>query len=57
MDKINEEISRGDVSSMIDDLLTSKEFKEKVSKIIADNLEKLFYAFYNKRSFWKNDIK
>lgn len=59
--KINEELTNSEVRSMInskmDDFLKEKEFEKRVREISSDALEKFFKMMYNKRGFWKSEIK
>ena len=59
--KINEELTNSDVRSIInsklDDFIKEKEFEKRVREISSDALEKFFKMMYNKRGFWKIEIK
>ena len=54
---INEELSTQEVKNIINNKLSSfieeKEFEKKVKEITSD----VFENMYNKRGFWKNDLK
>ena len=58
---IEEEFSRSDINSIInnkiDTMLKSNDFKKSVKSIIADTLEELYRAFYQRKSFWQSAIK
>lgn len=58
---IIEELTKSEVSSMIDDKLTTylrkSQLKGEVKEIVADVMEKFFRMMFNKRGFWKNDVK
>ena len=58
---INEEMTRGDIRSMIDsqisDYLKEKEFEKRVRTLTIDAMERFFRMMYNKRGFWKSEIK
>lgn len=58
---IVEELSKGEINSMInskiEDFLQKQEFKKVVRTIIADVLEELYRALYQRKSFWQSAIK
>lgn len=58
---IKEELSKTEVRNIIDskiaDFLKAKELETRVSEVVSDVFEKFFRMMYNKRGFWKNDIK
>lgn len=58
---INEELSTQEVKNIINNKLSSfikeKEFEKKVKEITSDIFEHFFKNMYNKRGFWKNDLK
>ena len=58
---INEELTNSEVrniiNSKLDDFIKEKEFEKRVREISSDALEKFFKMMYNKRGFWKNEIK
>lgn len=58
---VNEELTHSDVrriaNSEIDDYLKSKEFETAVKKLIVDTMEKYYRMMYNKRGFWKGELK
>lgn len=58
---INEEMTRGDIRSMIDsqisDYLKEKEFEKRVRTLTIDAMERFFRMMYNKRGFWKSELK
>ncbi len=59
--KINEELTNSEVrniiNSKLDDFIKEKDFEKRVREISSDALEKFFKMMYNKRGFWKNEIK
>ena len=54
---LREELTKYEVNNMISDKLKEKEFENKVKDIVTDVMEKFFRMMYNKRGFWKGDIK
>lgn len=58
---INEEITssevRNIVNSKIEDLLKDKEFEKRVMELTTDAMERFFRTMYNKRNFWKSELK
>lgn len=58
---INEEITKAEIRSMIDskvaDYLKEKDFERRVREITSDAIEKFFKMMYNKRGFWKGELK
>lgn len=58
---INEELSTQEVKNIINNKLSSfieeKEFEKKIKEITSDVFEHFFKNMYNKRGFWKNDLK
>ena len=58
---INEEITssevRNIVNSKIEDLLKDKEFEKRVNELTTDAMERFFRTMYNKRNFWKSELK
>ncbi len=58
---VQEELSRSDVRSMINDriseYLKEREFEEKIKSIISDTFENYFKYMYTKRGMWKNELK
>ena len=59
--RINEELTRAEIRSMIDsmvsDYLKERDFEKKVTEITVDVVEKFFRTMYNKRNFWKSELK
>ena len=59
--KINEEITRAEIRSMIDskveEYLKEKAFEKRIREITSDAFEKFFKMLYNKRGFWKGELK
>ena len=59
--RINEEISKAEIRSMIDskvsDYIKEKDFEKRVREITADAMERFFKMMYNKRGFWKGELK
>lgn len=58
---INEEITKAEVRSMItsaiSDALKEKDFEKRVREVTTDAMEKFFRMMYNKRGFWKGELK
>ena len=58
---INEEITKAEIRSMIDsrvsDFLREREFEKRVRELTADSIEKFFKMMYNKRGFWKGELR
>ena len=58
---INEELTQSDVrrtvNSELDDYIKSREFETAVRKLIIDTMEKYHRMMYNKRGFWKSELK
>ena len=56
-----EELSKSDVSSMIDRKLSSsldsKDFKKKVKELSAEVVNDLFKILWQRNSVWKNSVK
>jgi hypothetical protein len=58
---VNEEVTKAEIRSMIDskvsDYLKEKDFEKRVREITADAMERFFKMMYNKRGFWKGELK
>lgn len=58
---IREELTKHEVNQMISNKLSGylkdRELEGKVKEIVSDCMEKFFKMMYNKRGFWKSDIK
>lgn len=54
---LREELSKYEVKDIISDKFKSKDFENRVKDIVTDVMEKFFRMMYNKRGFWKSDIK
>ncbi len=58
---INEEMTKAEIRSMIDskvsDYMKEKDFERRVREITTDAIEKFFRMMYNKRGFWKGELK
>lgn len=58
---IYEEISKSDVSNIINSRLNSyvkdSELEKKVKVIVTDVMEKFFKMMFNKRGFWKGEMR
>lgn len=56
-----EEITKSEIRSMIDskisDYLHEREFERRVRELTTDAMEKFFRMMYNKRGFWKGELK
>lgn len=61
INNINEDLSYSEVRSMIDskidDYIKEKTFEKRVREITSDAMEKFFRMMYNKRNFWKSEVK
>ena len=59
--RINEELTRADVRSIVNseltDLLKEKDFEKRVRELTTDAMEKFFRMMYNKRGFWKGELR
>lgn len=59
--RINEELTKAEVRNIIDakvaDYIKEKEFERRVREITTDAMEKFFRMMYNKRGFWKGELK
>lgn len=59
--RINEELTKADIRSIarseIDSLLKEKEFDKRVREITSEVMEKFFKMMYNRRSFWKGEVR
>lgn len=59
--RINEEMTKAEIRSMIDskvsDYMKEKDFERRVREITTDAIEKFFRMMYNKRGFWKGELK
>ena len=59
--KINEELTNSEVrniiNSKLDDFIKENDFEKRVREISSDDLERFFKLMYNKRGFWKSEIK
>lgn len=59
--RINEELTKADVRSIVNseltDLLKEKDFEKRVRELTTDAMEKFFRMMYNKRGFWKGELK
>nr|DAS58203.1 MAG TPA: hypothetical protein [Caudoviricetes sp.] len=45
------------VDSELKSFLKDKEFEKKIREITSDVIEKFYKTLYNKRNFWKNELK
>lgn len=58
---INEELTKAEIRNMIDtkvaDFIKEKDFERRVRELTADAMEKFFRMMYNKRGFWKGELK
>lgn len=57
---INEELSKSEITSLINDKLdskmSSKDFEKVVGKIAASVVSELFKVLWQKNNFWKNSV-
>lgn len=60
-ERLIEEITKSEVraiiNSRIDDYIKEKEFEKRIREITSDVLEKYFRMMWNKRGFWKNELR
>lgn len=58
--KLNEELTKAEVRSMIDSMITDaikqQEFEKRVKEITVSAMEKFFRTMYNKRNIWKTEV-
>lgn len=54
---LNEDITRSQLDSALEDLLKSKDFEKKVNNIVVDTFGEFIESMWTKKSFWKNMIK
>lgn len=58
---LNEEVTKGEIRSMIDsqlsDFLKDKDFEKRIKELTTDAMERFFKTMYNKRNFWKAELK
>lgn len=59
--QINEELTKAEIRSMIDskvaDYMKEKDFEKRVREITTDAMERFFRMMYNKRGFWKGELR
>jgi hypothetical protein len=59
--QLNEEITKAEIRSMINsaitDALKERDFERRVRELTSDAMEKFFRMMYNKRNFWKGELK
>jgi hypothetical protein len=48
---------RNYIESEVDDMFKSREFEKRVREVTANVMEKFFRMMYNRRNFWKGEIK
>lgn len=60
-DRLNEDITKAQIrdiiKSEIQTFLASKKFEQKVKEYSGDSFETFFKTMYNKRNFWRSEIK
>lgn len=58
---LNEEMTKAEVRSIVNsaisDAFKEKEFEKRVRELTSDAMEKFFRMMYNKRNFWKGELK
>lgn len=54
---IKEDMTRGQVSDMIDELMKSKDFEKRVNNIVIDTIGDFLENMWTKKSFWKTMLK
>lgn len=56
-----EEVTKAEIRSMIDskisEYLHEREFEKRVRELTTDAMEKFFRMMYNKRGFWKGEMR
>ena len=61
MNRLTEEITKNDIRIMIDskvsEYIKEKEFEKRVREITTKKKKKFFRMMYNKRGFWKGELK
>lgn len=59
--RIDEELTKAEIRSIVNsemtDLLKEKDFERRVRELTTDAMEKFFRMMYNKRGFWKGELK
>ncbi len=45
------------IDSKVSEYIKEKEFEKRVREITTDAMEKFFRMMYNKRGFWKGELK
>lgn len=53
---IEEELSRSDVNSILNDKINSADFKKKIKQISAEVVNELFKILWQRNSIWKSSI-
>lgn len=54
---LNEDMTRSQVESAIEDFLKGKDFEKRVNNIVVDTLGEFIENMWTKKAFWKNMIK
>lgn len=57
MGVLNEDMTRGQVDSQIEDYMKSKEFEKRVHNVAVDVIAEFLENMWLKKSFWKTMIK
>lgn len=56
-----EDMTRSEVQNIInsrmEDYIKEKEFEKRVREITSDAFEKFFKMMYNRRNFWKGEVR
>lgn len=53
---IEEELSRSDVNSILNDKINSADFKKKIKQISAEVVNELFKILWQRNSIWKSSV-
>lgn len=54
---LNEDMTRGQVESAIEDAFKGKEFEKRVNNIVVDTVGDFLESMWTKKSFWKTMLK
>jgi len=54
---LNEELTRSQMESALEDLLKSRDFEKRVNNIVVDTVGDFLESMWTKKSFWKTMLK
>lgn len=58
---MNEEMTKTEISSLVmsklSDFVNDKRLEKKIKEITANIIDELFKTLWQKKTFWKNDVK